>query len=411
MFAWESATPFYAWTILPYWSIDLLYGLSLFVCTSRRELDTHARRLLTAQIIAVAFFILLPLRFSFDHPATSGLWGSLFTALAQFDQPFNQLPSLHIALAAILWALYARKLEGLARAAMETWFLLICTSVLTTYQHHFIDVPTGLLLGALCVWAWPFADEGNGRPIVTQWRWTADPVRLRLALIYTGGAMLLGVFAWRVGGTALWLFWGSVSLQLVALAYAGLGTPAFQKNAAGRLSVAARWLFAPYRAGAWLNSRAWTWRNPQPVAIADGVFLGRVPTDLELAASPFAGVVDLTAEFEVRAGAVVLAVVPVLDLTTPDPVALAKAAQAVERMRPQGPVLVCCALGYSRSACATAAWLLASGRAPDVVAALATIRTARAGVVLGPGHIAALGGLLAARSIAPSTLVESAALQ
>ena len=62
---------------------------------------------------------------------------------------------------------------------------------------------------------------------------------------------------------------------------------------------------------------------------------------------------------------------PVLDLTMPPPQALADAAAAIERMRARGPVLVCCAFGYSRSACAVAAWLLATGRASTVDAAFA----------------------------------------
>jgi protein-tyrosine phosphatase/membrane-associated phospholipid phosphatase len=401
-FEWETAIPFWAWTILPYWSIDALYGLSLFVCLTRRELDTHAKRLLTAQVVAVTCFVLVPLRFAFTHPAADGVWGFMFDALAGFDQPFNQLPSLHIALAVILWAIYARRLTGIARLGMEAWFLLICVSVLTTYQHHFIDIPTGLLLGALCLWAWPMADEGNGRAIVAQWQWTRDPARWRLAALYAAGAVLLATIAIRAGGWALWLLWGSVSLLLVALAYAAIGAAAFQKRADGRLSVAALWLFAPYRAAAWINSRAWTRREPRPVPVADDVYLGRIPSARELAVSPFAGVVDMTAEFSTPFNDRDYVAVPVLDLTTPPAAALAQAAEAIERLRRNGPVLVCCALGCSRSACAVAAWLLASGRAPDVASALATVRAARAIVVLGDGHAAALRRLAGAHPVRPA---------
>jgi len=90
VFDWEIHIPFIAWTIIPYWLIDALYGISLFICISRRELDTHALRLLTAQIIAVTCFILFPLSFTFEQPEISeGIAGFLFMTLQGFDQPYN----------------------------------------------------------------------------------------------------------------------------------------------------------------------------------------------------------------------------------------------------------------------------------------------------------------------------------
>jgi protein-tyrosine phosphatase len=79
-----------------------------------------------------------------------------------------------------------------------------------------------------------------------------------------------------------------------------------------------------------------------------------------------------------------------LDLVAPEPDALRAATCAIESLRARGPVLVCCALGYSRSACAVAAWLMATKRAPDVEAALARVRAARREIVLREAHADAL---------------------
>src|SRR5438105_1542185 len=95
VFDWERAVPFLAWTIFPYWTTNLLYAASLFLARTRAELDTHAKRLLTAQLIAIACFILVPLKFSLPKPDASGSIGFLFEALGAFDKPFNQAPSLH----------------------------------------------------------------------------------------------------------------------------------------------------------------------------------------------------------------------------------------------------------------------------------------------------------------------------
>jgi membrane-associated phospholipid phosphatase len=384
VFAWESAIPLLPWTIIPYWSIDLFYAASVFVCASRTELDTHGRRLLTTQVLAVACFIALPLRFSFEKPALEGLTGAMFDALASFDQPFNQAPSLHIALLVVLWVLYARHVPRWALWPLHAWFALIGVSVLTTWQHHVVDVPTGAWLGFLVLWLWP--DVGSS-PLAGA-RLTTDPKRQRLALRYGVAGVLLAIPATLLSGVALWLLWPAASLLLVAAAYAAIGVAAFQKGGDGRLSLAARWLLGPYLLAARLNTRCWPGDGRVRVAIADGVSLGRFATPD--AARQFGTVVDLAAELPGRPGLRGYVSVPMLDLATPSADALRQAAAAIEQARRGGTVLVCCALGYSRSAAATATWLLATGRAADVEEAVALIRAVRPHLVLDPPSRAAI---------------------
>ena len=386
VFAWERVIPFMPWTIIPYWSIDILYGISLFICASRAELDIHARRLLTAQIVAVTCFILFPLTFTFARPEADGFAGLLFEFLGKFDKPFNQAPSLHIALLVILWDRFARHVPDATRWILHGWFALIGVSVLTTFQHHFVDVPTGAWLGFLCLWLWP---EQTASPLMAA-RWTDDPKRRRLAGCYAIGGVALGGIAPWIGGNALWLLWPAASCWLVAGNYALFGVTGFQKSAAGQTSVAAQWLLAPYTAAAWINARMWTRGTPLAVPIADGVFLGRLPSRRE--AQIGVGIVDLTAELprpdRAPGDTASYYAVPMLDLIVPPPEALRLAVERIERARAMGPVLVCCALGYGRSAAAVTAWLLHTGRVADIDDAIAQVRRARPRMVL-DGHVRA----------------------
>jgi protein-tyrosine phosphatase len=72
-----------------------------------------------------------------------------------------------------------------------------------------------------------------------------------------------------------------------------------------------------------------------------------------------------------------------LDLVAPDAATLRRAADAIEDARQGGPVLVCCALGYGRSAAAVAVWLVRTGRMADLEAALAHLRAKRPRLALG----------------------------
>jgi protein-tyrosine phosphatase len=385
VFAWERHLPFLAWTVLPYWSIDFFYGLSLFLCRSPHELSRHARRLVTAQAVAIPIFLLFPLRLTTTIPADTGIWAPFFGALdGMVGKPFNLAPSLHIALLVILWLRYVRHVPWPWQAAVHVWASLIGVSVLTANQHHFFDIPTGAMLGFFTVWAWP---EHGDSPLAAA-TLVRDPRRLALAAAWGAVAVALTALAFWAGGAALWLLWPAQSAGFVALAYGLLGEAAFQKDEHGTSSLAARALLWPYQLAARLNAWAWTARMPASSEVAPGVYLGRLPR-----ASPALAVVDLTAELPGGAAPAWHAV-PTLDLTVPSPEALERAARLVETLAPRG-VLVACALGLSRSAAVAATWLAAFGPDSDVDAAIARVRAARPGVVLGPGHVEAITAAVA----------------
>jgi membrane-associated phospholipid phosphatase len=382
-FAWERAIPFLPWTIVPYWSIDLFYGLSLLICATRRELDRQAQRLFAAQLISVACFIAFPLRFSFDRPAAvDGIFGALFAALGSFDKPFNQAPSLHISLLVLIWARLAAHSRPLwLRLVLHVWMLLVGVSVLTTYQHHFIDIPTGLVVGFAILWALP---DGARSPLAGM-SVATDPQRRRLAVIYAIGALVFAASAFA-GGWWLWMLWPAVSLYVVALNYLSIGVRGFQKSEGGSLSAGAWGLLAPYLAGAWLNSRLRNAGRPKSGVVVDGVSVGRVRGPLDADRAGFAGVVDMSAELPYAvSGNQRYRSIPVLDLTVPSAEALRAAVDAIEEARGRGPVLVCCAVGLSRSASAVVAWLVATKRARDVDEAIQMVREARPALVVYPG--------------------------
>jgi hypothetical protein len=298
----------------------------------------------------------------------------------------------------LLWVVYLRALPRAWHWPLHGLFGLIGVSVLTTWQHHFFDVPTGLWLGWLCLWLIP--DDGPSP--LRDAGLAPDPARRRIGLGYALAALAIGVLAVGLGGAGLWLLWAAGSLALVACAYLVLGEAAFQKRADGSLSVSARWLFGPYLVGAWLNSRAWTHRLAPADPVAPGVLLGRLPGARERGRPGVAAIVDVSAELPCRSGAGPYVNVPVLDLVAPGAGRIERAAAAIDALRPAGPVLVCCALGLSRSALAVAAWLLRSGLARSPDEALARVRAARPAVVLGPALEAALASWWAGRQPAPA---------
>jgi protein-tyrosine phosphatase/membrane-associated phospholipid phosphatase len=377
VFDWEHKIPFVPWSILPYWSIDLFYGISLFIPRTRDALDAHVKRLFTAQIISVLCFIAIPLRFSFERPETSGVFGWLFDVLLGFDKPFNQAPSLHISLLVILWTLYARYLTGWWLWLLRLIAVSIGLSVLTTYQHHFIDIPTGALVGCVAVMLFPLQPQ---TAIIQR-----DPRRFVLGGYYLAGAVILSVLAILLKGAWLWLLWGSCALAVVAIIYF-LGNPLLFRNHNGRMEEAVLVLLAPYLLGAWLNSRCWTFKHPEPSEIVSGLWLSRLPSRSVIQHLQAVALVDCCAELPVMACGQTVYGVPLLDLLAPEVEQIEQGVAVMTVARHSGNTLVFCALGYSRSAVIVIASLIEQGHAASIDDAVEIVRKARPRLVLSALH-------------------------
>ena len=411
-FAWERDIPFWPWTIVPYWSLNLMYAAAFFLCRNACEQNRYVAQLVLAQIIATTCFMLFPLHFGWPKPPTDGLWGWLFDSLVAFDLPYNQAPSLHIALSIIVGAFYWTRFPKI-RLPILLWQSLIALSVLTTYQHHFIDVPTGALLGWLVLWAIPqHGVSPFRRPFDTQGRLktseasfceaktnavsfartseasfreakTSPETRsreIKITILYLAGAVLSALLSF-FGGVWLWMLWVSVSLSVVAFAYLTGNAAVFQKQADGRLSAAATILLLPYLVGVRLNMAYWLRGKAKTAQVRDDVWIGSISG----ISDDLPAILDVCAEYPRPRYRGAYRALPLLDMVAPSENDLMRAASLLEALRRQhGKVLTCCALGYGRSAAVVLTWLLVYGGCQDLAQATAELKQARPQMVLPP---------------------------
>jgi membrane-associated phospholipid phosphatase len=158
-YSWERFIPFVPLMIIPYMSINLFFVCGAFLCQSPNELRVLAWRITFAILVAGGCFLLIPLRFAAVRPQPSDWTGAIFRFLHFLDQPYNLLPSLHIAFRTILADLYAKHTKGVIRLASHVWFVLIGFSTLLTCQHHFVDIVGGFVLAAICFYLVRYENE------------------------------------------------------------------------------------------------------------------------------------------------------------------------------------------------------------------------------------------------------------
>jgi predicted protein tyrosine phosphatase len=382
-FEWERQIPFLPLMIIPYMSLDLFFVAAPFLCRDERELSTLAKRISFAIVVAGICFLLFPLRFAFGRPPVTGWLAVIFDNFRSFDQPYNLLPSLHIALRTILAHLYARHSAGIVRIASNVWFSLIGFSTVLTYQHHLMDVAAGFVLAGYCFYLFREA------PVATP-----HLGNVRVGVYYAMGAVATIGAALFLRPWGAFLCWPAIALSIVAAGHFGLG-PGIYRKAKGALPLSAKLVLWPCLFGQELSLLYYRRRcRPWDEAVP-GVVIGRKLNEREAEEAIRLGVtavLDLTAEFsEARPFLSTQYLnIPILDLTAPTQTQMAMMADFIRNNCERGKVYIHCKIGYSRSAAAVGAYLISSGKAANAEEAIAGMRRARPSIIVRPEIVDAL---------------------
>jgi membrane-associated phospholipid phosphatase len=160
---WTGFSPLWAWG---YQAVYPLLPLP-FLATKREDIHRYAAGFLLIMLAAFSCFIVMPVLG--PRPAvvpTSGMYG----LVSRYDLPFNNLPSLHMAVATYSACAATHVAQGKLRrlfiGVLPGVILLIGYSALATKQHYAVDLPPGILLGWIAwraVWFRSNDSEGKRR--------------------------------------------------------------------------------------------------------------------------------------------------------------------------------------------------------------------------------------------------------
>ncbi len=196
VFEWEKSIPFIEeWTV-PYTTIYPMFILAFLLPQSNRELSLLAWRSLVIILFSILIFLFFPLAFSFTKPETKHFnW--FLEAVELLDLPYNQAPSLHVSFSVVLWFSLAKRVKAWwGKALLALLFFTVAISTLFVYQHHFIDVTTGALVGFLSCY---FIGKKSFTGLV-------KAEELKKALLFLLGSLLAVVLYFHVSFLFGWMF-------------------------------------------------------------------------------------------------------------------------------------------------------------------------------------------------------------
>ena len=146
--------PFLPWTICIYFGCYLFWGVNYFLCAVQEKESRD--RFFCADILAkgLCFVLFLAVPATNVRPDVVGdsVWDVLMRFLYNIDSADNLFPSIHCLASWLCWV-GVRKRKDIPGA--YRWFsfaaaVAVCVSTLTTRQHVFADVFSGILIAEAC---------------------------------------------------------------------------------------------------------------------------------------------------------------------------------------------------------------------------------------------------------------------
>jgi membrane-associated phospholipid phosphatase len=348
VFDFEKWIPFISWTIIPYMTSGLFFCTVFFFCSNKEELQVLTKRILFVTITAGICFILFPLKFSLLKPEINkSIFNYPFQFLNTFDSSFNQAPSLHIAYTFIFWTIFKDLKKW--RIFSAVWLILLGVSTLTTYQHHFIDVITGIILAHVSFIVLPYQKNN----FLYRNFHVAN-----FYFLFGYSFVLLSLLSARYFGE-LWLIllWPALVMLFTGYHYQKNDVH-FLKDKNGNIAAYKKIFYFPYLLLYWIFWRFFR-KNKKPVEIADSIYISSRPDDQDLKwfkIDENTFVYDLSAEMEevtaIKEGAAYFSI-PFLDIGTLDinktKKIISEITEKYQQLPKNGKILIHCTMGYTRS--------------------------------------------------------------
>lgn len=156
LFLLDYHIPFIAPTIL-FYSLSMVWFVGVFFIIPIQDLSRLTNKIILAILISGIVFYYFPLQFSFKRESFEYFslnWQSFYAILNAIDKPFNQSPSLHIVFAILIAYSLKNKLSQYALLWQILFYILsflIAISTLFTWQHHLIDIVTGIICALIVI--------------------------------------------------------------------------------------------------------------------------------------------------------------------------------------------------------------------------------------------------------------------